>query len=199
MERKKKAKNNKPLRRARKIMLIRHAEKPGNGNLPFGVTSEGKRESESLTVRGWQRAGALADFFGPRRGALRDPALAVPKFLYASKPTKRNGSRRSVETLTPLAEKLAIRINDHFQKAEIEEMLEEIFLCAGVVLICWQHVLLPEIASYILGSEKGVPKEWPEDRFDMVWVFDLDSARGQYRFKQVPQDLLMGDWASPIK
>lgn len=199
MERKKKPKNNKPLRRARKIMLIRHAEKPGNGNLPFGVTLDGKRESESLTVRGWQRAGALADFFGPRRGALRDPALAVPKFLYASKPTKRNGSRRSVETLTPLAEKLAIRINDHFQKAEIEEMLEEIFLCAGVVLICWQHVFLPEIASYILGSSKGVPKEWPEDRFDMVWVFDLDSARGQYRFEQVPQELLMGDWAIPIK
>src|SRR6185369_15284627 len=139
------------------------------------------------------------DFFGPRRGALRDPDLAIPQFLYASKPTKRNGSRRSVETITPLAEKLAIRINSHFQKSEVEEMVEEVFLCAGVVLICWQHVSLPKIASYILGSSTGVAKEWPEDRFDMVWVFDLDHARSLYHLKQVPQNLLMGDWATPIK
>jgi len=180
-------------------MLIRHAEKPTTGDPPYGVTEDGKRESESLTVRGWQRAGALAHFFAPRKGAVHSSALAVPQFLYASKPTKRNGSRRSVETLTPVAEKLAIRINSHFQKSEVAEMLDEVFLCAGVVLICWQHVFLPEIAAYILGSDQGLPDEWPEDRFDLVWVFDLDSTRRRYRFKQVPQNLLMGDWASPIK
>jgi len=199
MARKKKTKNNKPRRRAKKIMLIRHAEKPTTADPPYGVTENGKRESESLTVRGWQRAGALANFFAPRKGALHQPHLAIPQFLYASEPTKRNGSRRSVETLTPLAEKLAIRINSHFRKSDVEEMLEEVFLCAGVVLICWQHVFLPEIAGYILGSNTGVPKEWPEDRFDMVWVFDLDRTRGRYHLKQVPQNLLMGDWATPIK
>jgi hypothetical protein len=199
MERKKKNKIEKPIRRARKIMLIRHAEKPAVGEPPYGVTAEGKRESESLTVRGWQRAGALAEYFATRKTRSREASLAVPQFLYASKPKRRNGSRRSVETLEPLAEKLALRINAHFQKAETKEMLEEVFLCAGVVLICWQHVFLPEIASHILGTSRGVPHEWPEDRFDMVWVFNLDSARGRYTFKQVPQSLLMGDWASPIK
>ena len=187
------------LRQATKIMLIRHAEKPSNSPPPHGVTIEGVRETESLTVRGWQRAGALASFFAPTNGSFQDPALAVPQFLYASKPTKRNGSRRPIETITPLADKLAIRINSNYQKDEAKEMLEEVFLCAGVVLICWQHEFLPEIANKILGNKTTAPQDWPEDRFDMVWVFDHNAATGHYDFKQVPQSLLMGDWATPIK
>ena len=186
-------------RQATKIMVIRHAEKPPGNPPPHGVTSKGEREKESLTVRGWQRAGALASFFAPANDSFQDSLLAEPQFLYASKPTKRNGSRRPVETLTPLAEKLAIRINSNFSKLEAEDMLEEVFLCAGVVLICWQYEYIPKIATHILGNKKGAPEEWPEDRFDIVWVFDLDSATGHYSFKQVPQNLLMGDWASPIK
>jgi hypothetical protein len=190
---------NKTLRQATKIMVIRHAEKPSNSPPPYGVTAEGEREKESLTVRGWQRAGALVSFFAPANGSFKDPLLAEPQFLYASKPTKRNGSRRPIETIMPLAEKLAIRINSHFSKDEPEEMLEEAFLCSGVVLICWQHEFIPEIANHILGNKTTAPQDWPEDRFDMVWVFTRDSASGHYSFKQVPQNLLMGDWATPIK
>lgn len=187
------------LRQATKIMLIRHAEKPSDSPLQYGVTFEGEREKESLTVRGWQRAGALVALFAPRNNSMQDPSLAVPQFLYASKPIRRNGSRRPVETIVPLAEKLAIRINSHFQRDEPKEMLEEVFLCAGVALICWQYEYIPKIANYILGDKTTAPQEWPEDRFDMVWVFDLDSASSRYGFKQVPQNLLMGDWATPIK
>lgn len=187
------------LRQAEKIMVIRHAEKPSNNPPPYGVTLEGEREKESLSVRGWQRAGALADFFAPTNSSFRDPSLAEPQFLYASKPTRRNGSRRPLETIMPLAEKLAIRINSHFPKPEAEEMLEEVFLCAGVVLVCWQQEYIPKIANYILGNKTTAPQEWAEDRFDMVWVFDLEPATSRYSFRQVPQSLLMGDWATPIK
>ena len=45
-------------RRAAKIMVIRHAEKPSDSPPPHGVTAEGEREDESLIVRGWQRAGS---------------------------------------------------------------------------------------------------------------------------------------------
>jgi broad specificity phosphatase PhoE len=186
-------------RHATKIMLVRHGEKPASDPPPYGVTVDGERESESLTVRGWQRAGALAAFFAPADNSFQDPALARPQFIYASTPTKRQGSRRSVETMTPLAEKLAIRINANYPKLESEKMLEEAFLCSGVVLICWQHELLPKIANRILGDQKTAPQEWPEDRYDMVWVFDRDATSGRYDFKQVPQNLLMGDWAIPIR
>lgn len=186
------------LRQATKIMVIRHAEKPSNPPPPQGVTLEGTREKESLTVRGWQRAGALASFFAPTNGSFQDQSLAQPQFLYASTPTRRNGSKRPVETLTPLAERLAIRINANYGKLHAKEMLEEAFLCEGVVLICWQHEFIPQIANRILGN-KSAPQGWLEDRFDMVWVFERDASSAEYRFKQVPQNLLMGDWATPIK
>jgi hypothetical protein len=189
---------SEPIRQAVKIMVIRHAEKPSSTAPPYGVTIEGEREKESLSVRGWQRAGALAGFFAPSNGSFSDASLAEPQFLYASKPTKRNGSRRPIETIAPLAEKLAIRINSHFPKLESEDMLEEVFSCAGVVLVCWQHEFIPTIANDILGNKTTAPQDWPEDRFDMVWVFDKDPATGHYSFQQVPQNLLMGDWASPI-
>jgi hypothetical protein len=186
-------------RQAPKIMIIRHAEKPTDTPPLHGVTFEGEREKESLTVRGWQRAGALTALFAPTNGSFQDTFLAEPQFLYASTPTKRNGSRRPIETITPLAEKLAIRINSNYPKLEAGEMVEEVFLCNGVVLICWQHEFIPEIANHILGNKSTAPQDWPEDRFDLVWVFDRDAETGKYGFKQVPQNLLLGDWATPIR
>ncbi len=187
------------LRQATKIMLIRHAEKPATDGAPYGVTLDGTREKESLSARGWQRAGALASFFAPANGSFQDRSITAPQFLYASKPLKRKGSKRPLETIIPLAEKLAIRINAHFPRFEVESMVEEAFSCTGVVLICWQREYIPQIANHILGYKTGVPQNWPEDRFDAVWVFDRDPTSARYSFKQVPQRLLMGDWATPIK
>jgi hypothetical protein len=187
------------LRRPQKIMVIRHAEKPRGELRHCGVTLEGKREKECLTVRGWQRAGALASFFAPLNGSFSDPTLARPQHLFASKPTKRNGSRRPMETITPLAEKLAIKINSEFLKFDTEKMLDDVFLRAGVVLICWQQEFIPNIANYILGSKKMSPQDWPDDRFDMVWVFERDTLTDHYSFHQVPQCLLIGDLTTPIK
>jgi len=78
-------------------------------------------------------------------------------------------------------------------------MLEEVFSCKGVVLICWQREYIPDIAARILGDKNIAPKSWPEDCFDMIWVFDLAHASSKYTFKQVPQKLLGGDLTTPIK
>jgi hypothetical protein len=187
------------LRRATKIMLLRHAEKPAKDNAPFGVTRKGLRSKEALTVRGWQRAGALANLFAPVNGHLHNTSLATPQFLYASKPLLRKGSRRPMQTLVPLGEKLAIKINSEFQRSEFERMIEEVFSRNGVVLICWQREYLPDIASLILGKKSIAPPDWPEDRYDMIWVFDLNRETSRYGFHQVPQELLAGDLTSPIK
>jgi len=188
-----------PVRQATKIMVIRHAEKPPSHHPPYGITLDGAREKESLTARGWQRAGALASFFAPANGAFQDPSLAKPQFLYASKPVKHKGSRRPFETIMPLAEKLAITVNSNFQKFETESMLEDAFLCKGVVLISWQREYILQITDQILGNKAVAPPEWPEDRFDMVWVFDRHSSSAQYSFKQIPQSLLMGDLETLMK
>ena len=186
-------------RRAPKIMVIRHAEKPPGSPPPHGVDEEGEHESESLTVRGWQRAGALAALLATPDGTPRDAQLAEPRFIYASTPSKRNGSRRSLETVTPLAEKLSLRVNDSFSKHDYAEMLEEAFACRGVVLISWQHDFIPEIANVILGDRTTAPQEWDDQRYDVTWVFDRDPESGLYSFTQVPQNLLPGDRLLPIK
>jgi hypothetical protein len=42
-----------------RIVFIRHVEKPGV-DAAIGLEADGTANPESLTVRGWQRAGALA-------------------------------------------------------------------------------------------------------------------------------------------
>ena len=180
-------------------MLIRHAEKPDRDGEPFGVNEKGTRNKEALAVRGWQRAGALAALLAPTDGHFQHRALAKPKFLFASKPLKRKGSRRPIQTIRPVAQKLAIDIDSDFQRADYESMLEGVFSCKGVVLVCWQREYIPQIASYILGDGSKVPADWPEDRYDIVWVFDLNRRTGRYTFKQVPQKLLSGDSGTAIK
>ena len=189
---------NRKQRRARKIMLLRHAEKPAKDFGPFGVTRNGDRDKESLQVRGWERAGALTTLFSPPNGQV-NASLARPHFLYASKPLRRKGSKRPIETITPLSEKLGVGINSGYQRSDYESMLDEVFACRGVVLICWQQEYLPDIALKILDGRQIAPADWPDDRFDMIWVFDLDRASGRYKFKQVPQKLMMGDSGIPIK
>ena len=178
---------------------MRHAEKPARDSAPFGVTRKGERSKESLEIRGWQRAGALANLLAPADNHFQNKLLAKPHFLYASKPLRRRGSRRPMETITPLAEKLAVKINTNFSRSDFDEMIDEVFLCNGVVLICWQREYIPQIAAHILGKKAVAPSFWPEDRFDMIWVFELDRTGTRYKFKQVPQKLLKGDWTTPIR
>src|SRR6185369_2765670 len=143
-------------------MLIRHAEKPAKDSAPFGITADGERNKESLEVRGWQRAGALATLLAPADGHFPNASLAKPQFLFASKPLRRKGSKRPIETLMPLAQKLAIRINSSFQRSDFQSMIDEVVSCKGVVLICWQREYIPQIASVILGNKKIAPSNWPE-------------------------------------
>jgi hypothetical protein len=180
-------------------MIVRHAEKPASDFSPYGVTVNGKRSRESLTARGWQRAGALANLFAPADGHFQYRVLAQPQFIYASRFIKRRGSKRPIETITPLAEKLAIKINSDFPRFAVDELLENVFRCKGVVLICWQREYIPKIAAAIMGGAGIVPAEWPEARFDMVWVFDRSRSSARYRFNQVPQRLLLGDQLTLIK
>ena len=189
----------KTIRRATKIMVLRHAEKPAKDYVPFGVTLEGKQSKESLEVRGWQRAGALANLFAPSDGHIQHAFLARPQFLFTSKPLKRKGSRRPIETITPLAEKLGVGINSDHERGDFDEMVEHVFTCKGVALICWQREYIPEIAAHILGNSRIAPPAWPEDRFDLIWVFDLNRGSGRYTFKQIPQMLMAADSRVPIK
>jgi hypothetical protein len=186
--------------RAPSIMVIRHAEKPGG--LFAGVTERGETNAHALSVRGWQRAGALCCLFAPSYGPLQNALLTKPAFIFASAsvddPTSGNSrSRRSLETLSPLAQRIGIQVSLTFSKGEEKALAEAAQACPGPVLIAWQHENISAIAHAIVGA-KIAPLTWPPDRFDVIFVFTLDAPAGTYRFAQVPQCLLDGDAPNPF-
>jgi hypothetical protein len=189
---------------AAKIMVIRHAEKPGgNAGDPAGVTIAGAEDKDSLIVQGWQRAGALAPFFAAANTAL---GLAVPDVIFASNDKKQHESggikegshsKRPIETVTPLGAKLDVALNTDFLLGDEAELVATAQASTGVVLICWQHEAIPAIANRLVPSPNDIPQHWPGSRFDVVWVFD-PTGSGSWTFSQVPQNLLAGDIDSPI-
>jgi hypothetical protein len=195
-------------------MIIRHAEKPGSKKHrpPDGVNIQGAIDENSLIVQGWQRAGAIAELFAPHSGVFENVELAQPNLIYASG-TITDKSLRPQETITPLANKLGIKPNTDFNPSKTgdaknvqheKDLIKNALTQAGVVLISWQHELIPTIASYIpLTQGTTYPSKWCSDRFDLVWVFDLASntppAGPLYNFTQVPQNLLAGDLDAPMQ
>ncbi|MFL5541126.1 MAG: hypothetical protein ACJ8J0_19220 [Longimicrobiaceae bacterium] len=186
---------------ASRIMLIRHAEKPGDPPPPHGVDKHGDHDPESLSVHGWQRAGALACFFAPTHGPLQSPLVSTPAVIYAAAPEKedQDGSKseRPLQTVTPLAQKLGLTVDTGFTRGQEAQVAQAAMTESGVVLIAWQHQDAHLIANAILGNDTTAPQTWPGDRFDIVWVFDLQRG-GSYSFTQVPQMLLEGDSPDPI-
>ena len=181
------------------ILLVRHAEKPIENGPPFGVTIDGVLDPESLIPRGWQRAGALVSLFAPGADAtVRPSALPRPTHLFASQVGVDSSSRRPRETLEPLAERLGLTIDTRFLKEQAADVIDAIRGIDGVVLVSWEHRLIPLMAERIVGDPSGLPAVWPSDRFDLVWVFEPDRAGSRYRFRQVPQMLLAGDRPEPI-
>ncbi len=173
-----------------KVMLIRHAEKPDGTGAVHGVDEAGRPDPTQLSVRGWQRAGALVRFFAPAGGAFAD-GIATPSAIFACKPFGAANSVRPFSTVSPLAAALGIPVNHDIGKRDAGALLEAVKSSSGTVLICWSHKLMGGILRGLAGGAPGLPDEWPADRFDLVWV--LDRAGAGWTFYQVAQRLLPGD------
>jgi hypothetical protein len=212
---------------ATRIMVIRHAEKPGsyNGTQYFGVNPTGdiagKDGSKQLITTGWQRAGALVTLFAPPWGP--KPGLDTPVYLFASNPDSDSSdtddagpSQRPYETLTPLAAKLGLTIDIHDKKSHYDKMVTKALDRDGAVLIAWQHediALLtkdgqPGISQSILTQTQtsdgkfNIPQTWPSGpqgaRYDLVFVFDRPAGTGPIEnFSLIAHMLLAGDAPLP--
>lgn len=180
------------------ILVIRHAEKPDG--IALGIDEKGAVDDQSLIVRGWQRAGALVGLFG------KSATLAPPDRIYASAtiklktPDGKIGSRskRPAQTVSVLSARLGLKTNGAFTRGQESELVAEIALLQGTTLVCWQHEMIPIIAANIMGNGAGLPTDWPNDRFDVVWRFTRASAGAPWSFDQVCERLLPGDSGKPI-
>lgn len=168
-----------------KILIVRHGEKPDKDAGIHGVDVTGASDPHSLCVRGWQRAGALVNYFSGNGHAPR------PDTLFAAAATKTDPSKRSLQTLTPLAAVLNKSICLDFEVGEEDRLAAEVLRHSGVVLVAWEHKAIHDIGNALVGNKHTVPQSWPGDRFDIVWEFvQLDD---RYLFRSRGQLLLAGD------
>lgn len=162
-----------------RVIVIRHAEK------------DEPETDNHLNERGYRRAQALVGFF------LNNPAVVrfgAPVAIYATEPKDEDGSLRPIETVTPLAQDLGIRINSGFKKKEVAGMVREILAKpeyeGRTVVICWQHTGIPEIAR-AFGLDSA-PEKWPKRTYDRAWILDF-SGDHVVSFNNMAQNLLPGD------
>jgi hypothetical protein len=179
------------------IMLIRHAEKP----LPDPRDDDdmpGSRGRHGLSVRGERRASMLAGYFAPADGVFADSRIRTPQFIFAGAATLRRASTRPADTVWPLAAALGLAVRDEFSSdPPLDAVTAALVFSAsrGAVLASWRHDTLAELARAI--GARAVPAEWPEDRFDMVWL--LRKSSDGWSLAQIPQLLMPGDSETPIE
>lgn len=139
-----------------------------------------------LSVRGWQRAGALAVLFGGACWRSSDLVLPRPSELVAASDSGR--SERPRDTLRPLSELLGVPIGTMASTGDLRPAAGRIAARAGVVLVCWPHRELPVLARALLPrAAHRVPALWDEACFDLVWVMqagDLTVQRVQQAMRK---------------
>lgn len=163
-----------------RIMIIRHGEshdKPG-------VDAPDKSDEHSLDVRGWQRAGALARFFRPHEG----PTDLTPDAIFASKIAEGSESKRPQQTVAPLAALLGLKVGTDHGKTEPNALMAQVLGCHGIVLVAWEHSVIPKLVAALPKPPPGVPEQWPKHRYDLVWIFDR--AADGWRFTERAQGVL---------
>ena len=175
-------------------MIIRHGEKPDGSNQ--GFDPDGTLDSSSLTQAGYARARNLVKVFDPPAPGSPRPGLARPAAIYAASATDAGEGLRTRETVAPLAQQLGITVNTEFGKGDETAMVDDVISGPGPTLICWQHGEIPDIADAFENVTPTPPSSWPDDRFDVIWVF-TKTADG-WSFTQVPELASPGDSNSLI-
>lgn len=172
-----------------RIMIIRHAEKPMDAGDGLAVDAQGHADPAGLSVRGWQRAGALVNFFAPKAHASPDPRIATPVQIFAAASHAR--SRRPALTVGPLAAALGLPVQADLRSgADEAEVVRRALQADGAVLICWRHDFIHRFGRFLdLPQTEDCP--WSEGCFDAVWVFVRDGA--QWKWVVARQSLLAGD------
>ncbi len=158
--------------RPAEVIIMRHGEKPDQG--------------DDLSLKGRERAAALVPFFLSRAGEM-------PVAIYAQRAGGEHRSRRMVETVAPLAHELKLDVKT-WERSQYTDMIKEILdkpeYDGKIVLICWEHKAILDLAT-ALGI--AAPPDWPGQTFDRLWIINLNS--GKATLKQESERLMYGDSA----
>ncbi|XUM21483.1 histidine phosphatase family protein [Bradyrhizobium oligotrophicum S58] len=185
------------------LLIIRHAEKPDGDVTGPGLTHEGKPDSKSLVIFGWERAGAWTALFGSGLSGTDYPA---PQAVYAADPdSTKDGSdpsRRPYETVLELAARVGLAKPDtSFAKGEEAGLVEALLSLSGTALVAWEHkAIITDILPRLPVSNAGqLPTHWSGKRFDVVLRFDRAAGAAEFKFTELYPCLMPGDSDKPLK
>lgn len=160
------------------VILIRHGEKSSD------------EKNMSLNEKGQQRAKALAHLFEGRPELKKS---GLPVALFASAYILGKGTKRPLETITPLAETLQLKVDSSYAREDYEKLAQFILKNPSfdkkTVMISWVHTFIPGLAK-ALGSSPA--EKWEDAVFDRIWLFHY-SPSGAVTSEDVGQRLLPGD------
>jgi phospholipase C len=140
------------------VVILRHGEKPSDPRNP------------NLSPAGVARADMLATAI-PQN-------FPNPNFLFAAAPSKH--SNRPVETLTPLARALTMRLDTSVPENEYQVLAADLFempeYAGKLIIICWHHGNIPDLALALKVPEGQINDatgmqgmHWDPKVFDSFW------------------------------
>lgn len=171
------------------VILIRHGEKAPS--LPDD------KAGSHLSLAGYFRAAALVAYLQKSPDLTK---LGKISFVFAQMPRKEGDSVRPIQTVEPFARASGLKVltpvaRDDYQTL-VDTLLKEEQYDGKIVLICWEHEKLAELATAMVKGKTGSPRKlkWPGGHaFDRTWVLSFDKASNAVEFHDYPQRMMLGD------
>lgn len=140
-----------------RIVLIRHAEKPLNG--------------DNLSCIGFNRSLKLVGLLKEKFGIL--------DYIFVPSPStgKQTKNLRMLQTALPLATKYNLAINTKYAVNDVNQMAIEISKKQGTILIVWEHNQLAALAR-ALGVQTS-ELHWASDDYDSIWIISYKHSKAK--------------------
>jgi len=140
--------------KALRIIILRHAEKPPQG--------------DNLSCMGLNRAFKLPAVIVRKFG--------VPGIAYVPAPSvgKATKSGRMMQTVWPLAVKYNLTVNTKFEVEQTKKLADDLLKRTGTVIVVWEHDNIPKIITALGVDSKKV--KWKGDDFDSLWIVNISGG-----------------------
>jgi len=160
------------------ILVIRHAEKPDDGD---GLSAEGEA-----------RARVYVNYF--KNFTINGQPLKLDYLFAAADST---GSRRPRLTIEPTSKALGLTIDSRFKNKDFQELVNEIRSKphGRAILIAWHHGQIPALLDALgADSNQVLPNTtWPADVFDWLIQLRYDQEGRLMEVKRIDENLLPDD------
>ncbi len=149
------------------ILLIRHAEKPGDSEIDRvedGTFLIPAGRERALAYIAYFQSLLITDIYDSKVGAYPFDAAA----LFAAQDSK--ASHRPRLTLEPVAVAAGLDLNCDYAETEFGKVIEAMeAIPEQRILVCWHHEKIIELANRLLSIGGAAPKLKPESRWPTTW------------------------------